>query len=76
MASPRHLHRARDAPPIEAKLHDYVKYVAKNHAVTLTGEVGSESRRQDAEGIASSVPNVQQVVIELQVKNRKAASSQ
>jgi osmotically-inducible protein OsmY len=44
--------------------------------VTLTGEVVSQSARRQAEGIASSVPNVWQVVNELQVKNQKATSSE
>jgi osmotically-inducible protein OsmY len=43
--------------------------------VTLSGEVDSQSKRAQAQTIASSVPNVQQVVNELQVKNQKATSS-
>jgi hyperosmotically inducible periplasmic protein len=65
-----------DAALIQSKLHDHVKYAVKNHVVTLTGEVDSQSRRREAEGVAASVPNVQQVVNELQVKNQKATSSQ
>jgi osmotically-inducible protein OsmY len=65
-----------DAALIQGKLHDLVKYAVKNHVVTLTGEVESQSRRQEAENIAASVPNVQQVVNELQVKNQKATSSE
>src|SRR5271157_5662185 len=65
-----------DAALIQSKLHDYVKYAVKNHVVTLTGEVDSQSRRQEAESVAASVPNVQQVVNELQVKNQKATSSE
>jgi hyperosmotically inducible periplasmic protein len=65
-----------DAALIESKMHNHVKYAVKNHVVTLTGEVDSQSRRREAEGIATSVPNVQQVVNELQVKNQKATSSQ
>jgi osmotically-inducible protein OsmY len=38
--------------------------------------VDSQSKRQDAEKIAASVPNVQQVVNELQVKKQKASSSE
>jgi osmotically-inducible protein OsmY len=53
-----------------------VKYDVKNHVVTLTGEVASQSARRQAESVASSVPNVSQVVNELQVKNQKATSSQ
>jgi len=65
-----------DAALIQSKLHDYVKYTVKNHVVTLTGEVDSQTRRREAERVAASVPNVQQVVNELQVKNQKATSSE
>ena len=65
-----------DAALVEARLHDHVKYDVKNHVVTLTGDVDSQSRRRDAERVAAAVPNVQQVVNELQVKNQKATSSQ
>jgi hyperosmotically inducible protein len=65
-----------DAALIQNKLHDFVKYTVKNHVVTLTGEVNSQSRRKLAEKVAASVPNVQQVVNELQVKNQKATSSE
>jgi hyperosmotically inducible protein len=65
-----------DAALIQNGLHDHVKYAVKNHVVTLTGEVDSQSRRREAEGVAASVPNVLQVVNELQVKNQKATSSQ
>lgn len=64
-----------DAALITAKLHDSVKYAVKNHVVTLTGEVPSGAERRQAEQIATSVTNVQQVVNELQVKNQKATSS-
>ena len=37
--------------------------------------VNSQSKRRQAESIAASVPNVRQVVNELQVKNQKATSS-
>jgi len=65
-----------DAALIQNKLHKSVKYDVKNHVVTLTGEVASQSARRQAESIASSVPNVSQVVNELQVRNQKATSSQ
>jgi osmotically-inducible protein OsmY len=64
-----------DAALIDARLHDHVKYAVKNHVVTLTGDVGSGEDRRQAEQIATSVPNVQQVVNELQVKKQKATSS-
>lgn len=65
-----------DAVLIANKLHKSVKYDVKNRVVTLTGEVASQSARRQAESVASSVPNVSQVVNELQVKNQKATSSQ
>jgi osmotically-inducible protein OsmY len=43
--------------------------------VTLTGQVNSQSKRRAVESVAAAVPNVQQVVNELQVKNQKATSS-
>jgi osmotically-inducible protein OsmY len=65
-----------DAALIQNKMHDNVKYEVKSGVVTLTGEVNSEATRSSAERIAAGVPNVQQVVNELQVKNQKASSSQ
>ena len=60
---------------IQSRLQKTVKYEVKNGVVTLTGEVNSQSARTQAEQIAASVPNVQQVVNDLQVKNQKASSS-
>ena len=65
-----------DAALIRNKLHEDVKYEVKNGVVTLTGEVNSENKRTRAEKVATGVPNVQQVVNDLQVKNQKASSSQ
>ena len=64
-----------DAALIQEKLHESVKYAVKNHVVTLSGEVDSQSKRARAERVASAVPNVQQVVNELQVKGQKATES-
>jgi osmotically-inducible protein OsmY len=64
-----------DAALIQYRLHKDVKYGVKNGVVTLTGEVISNSVRAQAEQIASTVPNVKQVVNELQSKNQKASSS-
>ena len=64
-----------DAALITNRLHEYVKFDVKNAVVTLTGEVRSTPERARAEKVASSVPNVKQVVNELQVKNQKATSS-
>jgi hyperosmotically inducible protein len=64
-----------DAALLNAKLHEGVKYAVKNHVVTLTGNVDSPSKRARAEDVSAAVPNVQQVVNELQVKGQKATSS-
>jgi len=64
-----------DAELVKHKLHSHVKYSVKNHVVTLSGEVRSQSSRDRAEALAKAVPNVQQVVNELQVKRMKATSS-
>lgn len=66
-----------DAALIQNKMHDTVKYAVKNGVVTLSGEVNLDQTRQGAEQVATSVPNVHQVVNDIQVvKNRKASSSQ
>ena len=65
-----------DAALIQNNLHDDVKYEVKSNVVTLTGEVNSQSKRDQASLVATNVPNVKQVVNDLQVKNQKASSSQ
>jgi hyperosmotically inducible periplasmic protein len=64
-----------DAALITNKLHKVVKFDVKNGVVKLSGEVNSRTERARAEKVASSVPNVSQVVNELEVKNQKATSS-
>ncbi len=64
-----------DAALIQNKMHENVKYEVKSGLVTLSGEVNSEDKRTRAEKVASGVPNVQQVVNDLQVKDQKASSS-
>lgn len=64
-----------DAALIAAKLHKRVNFSVKNGVVTLTGEVNSEAKRARAQGVATEVPNVQQVVNELQVAEQRATSS-
>jgi osmotically-inducible protein OsmY len=63
-----------DAALIRKDLHDDVRYDVKNAVVTLSGEVNSQALRSDAEKTASGVPNVKQVVNNLQIKNQKATS--
>ena len=60
---------------IQHRLNKGIKYDVKNGVVTLTGEVNSQTKRIQVEKITSAVPNVQQVVNELQVKDQKATSS-
>jgi hyperosmotically inducible protein len=64
-----------DAALIQAGLDKSVKYDVKNGVVKLKGEVNSQAKSVRAETIASHIPNVQQVVNELEVKNTKATST-
>jgi hyperosmotically inducible protein len=64
-----------DAALIQNHLNKAVTGHVKNGVVTLSGEVISQARRAEAQSVAASVPNVQQVVNELQVKNQKATST-
>ena len=64
-----------DAALIQNKMRDTVKYAVNSGVVTLTGEVNSQEQRDGAERVAKGVPNVQQVVNDMQVKNQKARSS-
>lgn len=64
-----------DAALIQNRMNKDVKYDVKSGVVTLTGEVNSQSKRAAAEKVAAGVPNVQQVVNELQVKDQKANST-
>jgi hyperosmotically inducible protein len=64
-----------DAALIQNNLRKDVEIAVKGGVVTLKGNVNSEALRTQAQGIAAAVPNVQQVVNELQVKNQKASSS-
>jgi len=64
-----------DAALIQGGLHKSINYAVKNQVVTMTGEVDSQSKRVQAQDIVAAVPNVLQVVNELQVKEQKATSS-
>ena len=66
-----------DAALIQNKMHHDVSYAVKNGVVTLSGEVGTDDVRAQAAQLATAVPNVQQVVNDIQVvKDRKASSGQ
>ncbi len=64
-----------DAALIQNGLNKNVKYSVKNGVVTLTGDVNTPSWRNQAAQVAGAVPNVQQVVNEIQLKDMPATSS-
>jgi hyperosmotically inducible periplasmic protein len=64
-----------DATLVKHRLKKNVKYDVKNGVVTLTGDVPSQTKREQVEKLVSSVPNVKQVVNELEVKGQKASST-
>jgi len=64
-----------DAVLIRNRLKKEVKCDVKNGVVTLSGDVLSQSRRTEVEKLAAAVPNVKQVVNELEVRNQKASST-
>lgn len=49
----------------------HIRYDAKNGVLTLKGDVDTSAQRESAEKLAATVPNVQQVVNELDVKGAK-----
>src|SRR6185437_6957724 len=53
----------------------HIRFDAKNGVLTLKGDVDTPGERQQVEKLAASVPNVQQVVNELDVKGAKKRSS-
>lgn len=65
-----------DAALIQDRLVKGVSYDVKSGVVTLNGEVNSEAKRAQVETVASAVPNVRQVVNELQIRDQKATSTQ
>jgi hyperosmotically inducible protein len=64
-----------DAALQQTNLKKDVNYAVKNGVVTLKGDVNSSQVRSRAAEVAQSVPNVKQVVNELQVKGQKATSN-
>jgi hyperosmotically inducible protein len=64
-----------DAALLQNGLNKEVTFQIKSGVVKLTGEVESQSLRSKAQDIAARIPNVQQVVNELQVKNQRASST-
>lgn len=66
----KNLHAALVASHFDSQ----VSYDVKNRVVTLKGDVDSQAKRAEVARVAAAVPNVGQVVNELQVKNQKATS--
>jgi osmotically-inducible protein OsmY len=59
---------------VASRFDSQVNYDVKNRVVTLKGAVDSQAKRAEAAKVAAAVPNVDQVVNEIQVKNQKATS--
>jgi hyperosmotically inducible protein len=64
-----------DAMLVQHKLKNDVRYDVSNGVVTLKGTVPSQDRRSSVQKLAEQVPNVKQVVNELEVKHQRATSS-
>jgi hyperosmotically inducible periplasmic protein len=64
-----------DATLVKHRLKKDVKYDVKNGVVTLKGSVPSQMKRQQVEQLVAAVPNVKEVVNELEVKGQKATAS-
>ena len=59
---------------VASRFDSQVKYDVKNGVVTLKGDVNSQAKRAEVAKVAAAVPNVNQVVNEVQVKDQKATS--
>ena len=64
-----------DAMLIQNNLHGSVKYSTQAGVVTLTGDVNSQQLRDQVQQMTAAIPNVRQVVNEIQVKNQKATGT-
>lgn len=69
------IEKSVEAVLIKNRLRKDVKFEVKNGVLTLTGDVVSQSRRVEVEKLLTGVPNVRQVVNELEVKNQRASST-
>jgi hyperosmotically inducible protein len=64
-----------DAALLQTHMDRDVHHQVKNGVVTLTGNVNSQGARDRVAKLAAGMPNVRQVVNELQVKEQKASTS-
>jgi hyperosmotically inducible protein len=60
---------------LQNAMNKQVNFSVKSGVVKLTGEVDSQGLRKKAQDVAAAIPNVQQVVNELQVKDQRASST-
>ncbi|HTQ53338.1 MAG TPA: BON domain-containing protein [Bryobacteraceae bacterium] len=65
-----------DAALIRNGVPGAIHHRSENGVVLLTGTVSSEQARNQAQQVAVGVPNVQQVVNELQIQHQKATATQ
>ena len=59
---------------VASRFSPSVSYDVKNRVVVLKGAVDSQAKRAEVAKVAAGVPNVNQVVNEVQVKDQKATS--
>jgi hyperosmotically inducible periplasmic protein len=64
-----------DAALIQNHFDRDVHHDVKNGVITLSGTVNSQGARDQVARVANTVPDVRQVVNELQIKDQKASSS-
>jgi hyperosmotically inducible periplasmic protein len=64
-----------EAMLVQHRMNRAVRYDVNNGVVTLKGSVPSQGQRTSVEKLAQQVPNVKQVVNELEVKNQRATST-
>lgn len=64
-----------DAMLVQHRLKKDVRYDVNNGVVTLKGDVPSQDQRASVQRLAEQVPNVKQVVNELEVRHQRASSS-
>ena len=64
-----------EASLIGKQLEKDIKYEVKNGVLTVNGDVNSQNKRHEVEKLAAAVPNVQQVVNQLQVKEQRATAT-
>jgi hyperosmotically inducible periplasmic protein len=65
-----------EAMLVQHRLSKEVNYEVSNGVVTLKGDVHSQSQRTSVEKLAKGVPNVKQVVNELEVRHQKATTTE